>query len=354
MDGTAVVVTNGHLADMYGKTAHGLIRGSERFKLLAVIDTEYAGRDAGEILDGKPRNIPVYASIEAMLAAVKPKPDYCIIGCATHGGVIPPALRPTLEDAIKAGLNMVNGLHEFLGDDPTFKTLADEADVSIIDVRKPKKPLHFWTGQILSVKAPRIAVLGMDCAIGKRTTARLLCEACNAHGIKALMIYSGQTGWMQGVPHGFLLDAIPNDFVSGELEHAIVSAHRECSPDVIFLEGQSGLRNPSGPCGSEYILSGQARGVILQHAPARRCYSGLEELGCRIPPITEEIELIRLLGAKVLAVTLNGDGLAPGELGAERDRLCEVLDRPVVLPLEEGVDALIPMVSRYIDEETSA
>ena len=47
MDGTAVVMTDGHLADIYGKTAHGLIRGSERFKVMAVIDARHAGRDAG-------------------------------------------------------------------------------------------------------------------------------------------------------------------------------------------------------------------------------------------------------------------------------------------------------------------
>ena len=93
--GTAVVVTNGHLADIYGKTAHGLIRGSERFTVLAVIDPQYAGRDAGEVLDDIPRNIPVFACLKAMFAAGETRPDYCIIGCATHGGVIPRALRST-------------------------------------------------------------------------------------------------------------------------------------------------------------------------------------------------------------------------------------------------------------------
>ena len=354
MDGTAVVVTNGHLADIYGKTAHGLIRGSERFKIVAVIDAKHAGRDAGEVLDGKPRGIPVFASLEAMFRAFETKPEYCIIGCATHGGVIPQGLRKTLEDAVKAGLSIVNGLHEFLGDDPALRALADEARVSIIDVRKPRKPLSFWSGDILSVRAPRIAILGTDCAVGKRTTMRLLSEACIAQGVKAEMIYTGQTGWMQGARHGFIFDAVPNDFVGGELEHAIISADRECSPDVIFLEGQSALRNPSGPCGSEYILCGAARGVILQHAPARRYFSGLEELDCKIPPVAEDIELIRLLGARTLALTLNGEDLELSELRAERDRLGETLDLPVVLPLEEGVEALVPLIKRYIAEETAA
>ncbi len=110
-------------------------------------------------------------------------------------------------------------------------------------------------------------MLGTDCALGKRTTTRMLVEACRRAGLRAEWIYTGQTGWLQGAPFGFILDATANDFVSGELEHAIVSCARERSPDVIFLEGQSALRNPSGPCGSELLLSAGARGVVLQHAP---------------------------------------------------------------------------------------
>ena len=48
MPSTAISITNGKLGDDHGKTAHGLIRGSERFKLIAVLDPAYEGRDAGE------------------------------------------------------------------------------------------------------------------------------------------------------------------------------------------------------------------------------------------------------------------------------------------------------------------
>ena len=68
---------------------------------------------------------------------------------------------------------------------------------------------------------------------------------------------------MQGYSHGFLFDSVPNDFVAGELEHAIVSCATELDPDLIVLEGQSSLRNPSGPAGSEFLLSAGARGVSL-------------------------------------------------------------------------------------------
>src|SRR5204862_259012 len=133
MDGTALVLCGNGFRTDNGKTAHGLVRGTERYRILGVVDASCAGEDAGALLDGK------------------------------------------------------------------------------------------------------------------RTTARMLTEGCRAAGMNADMIYTGQTGWLQGGRFGFILDATPNDFVSGELEHAIVTCAAETFPDVIFLEGQSSLRNPSGP-----------------------------------------------------------------------------------------------------------
>ena len=162
------------------------------------------------------------------------------------------------------------------------------------------------------------------------------------------MVYTGQTGWLQGIPFGFILDATPNDFVCGELEGAILACEKATEPDVIVIEGQSSLRNPSGPCGSEFILAGGAKGVILQHAPARHHFDDLEELDCRIPPIEEEIALIRLLGADVLAVTLNEEGMTPEEAGSSRSSLAEALGIPVVLPLGGDLSELITVIENHI------
>ncbi|HYB52454.1 MAG TPA: DUF1611 domain-containing protein, partial [Thermoanaerobaculia bacterium] len=112
----------------------------------------------------------------------------------------------------------------------------------------------------------------------------------------------------------------------------------------IFLEGQSSLRNPSGPCGAEFIVSGGARSVILQHAPARVHFEGWEAEKLRIPPVAEEIELIGILGARVVALTLNSEGLGAEELRAARAKLERELSLPVVLPLEEGADRLVPVI----------
>jgi uncharacterized NAD-dependent epimerase/dehydratase family protein len=211
--------------------------------------------------------------------------------------------------------------------------------------------LHFWEGDLLQVRAPRIAVLGTDCALGKRTTTRLLVQALNDSGMHAEMIYTGQTGWMQGARYGFVFDAVVNDYVSGEVEHAIVSCDREAQPDIMVIEGQSSLRNPSGPCGAEFLLSGGARGVVLQHAAGREFFEGFEEQRLRIPSVADEIALIAMYGARTLAVTLNGALVSADELIARQQAYERELGIPVLRPLQEGVDRLVPVIQEYIEEE---
>jgi uncharacterized NAD-dependent epimerase/dehydratase family protein len=233
-----------------------------------------------------------------------------------------------------------------------LRDAARKNGVEIIDLRKPKPidQLHFWNGDIYNVQAAKIAVLGMDCAIGKRTTARLITEMCRQNDIQTDMVYTGQTGWLQGYRHGFIFDATLNDFVSGELEHAIVECDRQSSPDLILIEGQSGLRNPSGPCGSEMIVSTNVKGVILQHAPFRQHYDELEHLGCRLPNVKDEIDLIRMYGAQTLAVTLNGEGGTAAELADYHNNLSQSLNLPVVCPLDADIESLLPVIRRFISQ----
>jgi uncharacterized NAD-dependent epimerase/dehydratase family protein len=356
MNGTAIVLCAGYFATTNGKTAHGLVRGTDRYRIAGVVDAPTAGRDAGEILDGQPRGIPVFASLSEALARLAQKPDVAIVGVATHGGRLTPEIREALLEAAEHGLSLVNGLHEFAAEDPEIAAAARRRGVTITDVRNPgpRSGLHFWTGEIVRLSVPRVAVLGTDCALGKRTTTRMLAGACRRAGLAAEWIATGQTGWLQGAPFGIVLDSLPNDFVTGELEHAILSCAKALSPELILIEGQSALRNPSGPCGSELVLSAGARGVVLQHAPGRRLFEGFEEQGLLIPPIEEEVELIRLLGARVLALTLNGKGLSRRELEAARADLARRLGIPVALPLEEGVDALVPVLADYVRGEKVA
>lgn len=234
MNDGAIVLANDLLRDMHGKTAHGLIRGPSRWPIVAVVDATCAGEDAGEVLDGTPRGIPVFATVRAALAGTGSQAGVCVMGIATSGGRIPSSLRVDLIEAARAGLTLVSGMHQLLSDDEDLAKVARRAGGKIIDLREPRptSELRFWTGEGLSVRALRVAVLGTDCAIGKRTTCQLLGEALRADGVRADMVYTGQTGWMQGLRHGFILDATPNDFVPGELERAILLCARDTDPDV--------------------------------------------------------------------------------------------------------------------------
>jgi uncharacterized NAD-dependent epimerase/dehydratase family protein len=345
----AIVITGGLLDTPSAKTAHGLIRGTDRFNIVAVIDEKNAGKDAGEVLDGKRRHIPIFASIEEFQKAGL-SANYCIVGVATKGGVIPESLRKFLKEALERNFNLVNGLHEYISDIPELADLALQKNLSITDVRKPKKfkDLHFWSGKIKEVKCPKIAVLGTDCALGKRTTTRFLVETMRKAGFKAEMIYTGQTGWMQGAKYGFVFDSTLNDFISGEMEHAVWSCYQEEKPDIIFIEGQSALRNPSGPAGAEWIVSADADAVVLQHNPARKQYKDMEYYPAYLPEPKDEIALIKIYGAPTVALTLNTSKMTEAEARSFAKEYERELNIPVVLPLEDGLDRLVPVFEAMI------
>lgn len=350
MKNKAIVITGGYLSTNSAKTAHGLIRGTDRFEIVGIVDGKHAGKDAGEVLDGTNRNIPVYASIPE--AVKNRKPDYCIVGVATKGGVIPDTLRALLREALENNLSIVNGLHDHVSQHEDLMQLANSKGLEVIDVRKAKKfkDLHFWTGKIKEVKCPKIAVLGTDCAMGKRTTTRFLVELMRNAGYKAEMIYTGQTGWMQGAKHGFIFDSTLNDFISGELEHAIHTCYVEEKPDIIFIEGQSSLRNPSGPAGAEWIVSADATAVVLQHNPARKQYKDMEFYPAYIAQPKEEVELIKMYGAPTVAITINTAKMKIEEARAFAAQYEKELNIPAILPLEDGLQRLLPIFEKIIKE----
>lgn len=340
----AIILTNGLLQSDDAKTAHGLVRESNRYKIVGLVDHNHAGNDAGILLDGTPRNIPVYASVQEAMQA---KPEVCIVGVATVGGMFPGTLLEEVKEAIQFKLDIVNGLHDHLDKRPEIKKLAAENGVELIDIRAPKKlqELHFWTGKIFEITTPIVAVLGTDCALGKRTTARSVMNACNEAGMSTQMIYTGQTGWLQGGKYGFIFDSTLNDFVSGELEHAIITCNEETRPDVIFLEGQSALRNPSGPCGSELLISGKAKSVILVHAPKRKYYEHQKSWG-EIPPLESEISLIQQLGSGVIAIALNTKHCSDEEAFVFQKEYEEKFGIPILLPLQEGCEKIVPVIKK--------
>jgi uncharacterized NAD-dependent epimerase/dehydratase family protein len=349
MDGTAIVLCEGAFGTPSGKTAHGLVRYTGRYRVLGIIDSRWAGRDAGEVLDGHPRGIPVFRSLTEALR-IPETIQYLVIGLAPDGGRLPDSYRPLVKAALRAGLHVDSGLHQFLGDDPEFGRLARKHGVRIRDVRRPppREQLHFFTGKIEEVTAVRIAVLGTDSAVGKRTTALELTQALTARGCKTVMVGTGQTAWMQGIKHCIVLDALINDFVSGEVEHAICRAFDEERPQAIILEGQGCVTHPAYPGGFELIAAGRPRGIVLQHAPRRLHYDGFPQYA--LGPLAREMQILELLSqAPVIALTLNHEGMAEEEIPGELLALETRFGRPAFDVLRGGAEGLARLVIKAFD-----
>ncbi len=343
---TAIVYCEGNFAKVDGKTANGLVRHSETFRIASVIDSGLAGQDSGTVLEGVANGIPVLGDLATAVAVQARIPDTFIYGMAPSSGTLSQADREVVLQAIALGMNIVSGLHEYLGDDPEIAAAAKTGrGVSIRDIRKPRasKDMRLFDGSIARVASIRIAVLGTDCAIGKRTTATILARALNTRGIRTVLVGTGQTGLMQGARHGVAMDAVPPQFCCGELEGAVVSAYDAERPDVILIEGQGALSHPAF-CTSAFILRGcQPDAVILQHAPKRAHRCDFPSLS--MPDPADEIKLIEAFAAtKVVGLTLNHEGMDVAEIEAAITQYTGRLGLRVTDALTRPAHDLVDMV----------
>ncbi|MCZ4279913.1 DUF1611 domain-containing protein [Kiloniella laminariae] len=343
---TAIVYCENNFGKIDGKTANGLVRHSETFRIVSVIDSTLGGQDSGQFLDGVANNIPIFSNMKEAAAHEEGISDTFIYGMAPSTGKLSHEDRGVVLDAIARGMNIVSGLHEYLGDDPEVSAAAKLGKgVTIKDVRKPRpsKDMRLFDGSIKRVGAIRIAVLGTDCAIGKRTTATVLARALNAQGIKTVLIGTGQTGLMQGARYGIAMDAIPPQFCCGELEGAIVKADQAERPDVILIEGQGALSHPAF-CTSAFILRGsQPDGVILQHAPKRAHRCDFPTMP--MPDPADEITLIEAFAdTRVIGLTLNHENMSETEIRIAIKKYGKDLGLPVTDALSRPVAHLVEMV----------
>jgi uncharacterized NAD-dependent epimerase/dehydratase family protein len=355
-EGNAIVYCEGAFNTTNGKTAHGLARRSERYRVTAVVDSRYAGSDAGEVLDGRASGIPIVAdlaeAIELSRRSQKPA-THLVVGLAPDGGRLEPGHRKVLLQAIREGLNLDSGLHDLLGEDAELVGAATRAGVVLRDVRRTpgREELHFFTGRIEEVQSLRVAVLGTDSAVGKRTTAWMLVDAFRAMGRSCELIGTGQTAWLQGARYSIVMDSIINDFVAGEIEHAVVSAWDERRPDALILEGQGSLMNPAYPGGFELLAAGRPHAVVLQHAPSRVDYDGFP--GNPVHPLSQQIQAVELISGKpVVAITLNHEDLPREELESTCERIRAELGLPVCDPLVQGVEPVMKALEPYLTTVT--
>ena len=342
---TALIYCENQFGLMDGKTAAGLIRHSETYTIVGVIDSFLAGKDAGEELDSKKNYIPIFRNLSEALEQLTELPHCYIYGKAPLDARISVEERVLILEAMTKGMDIVNGLHEFFSEDEEFVTMATLCGVEIKDIRKPPKlkDLHVFSGQIAQVNVPVIAVLGTDCACGKMTTAVELNKALNKLEIKSVLIATGQTSLMQGAKYGISIDALVSQFVIGEIENAIIEAFNTENPDIILVEGQSAVSHPAFMSSIGILKGSMPDGIILQHPPARqfRCDFPLLPM----PSVESEIQQIEAISrSKVIAITLSHENLTRQEVLKFIQSYEKYLSLPTTDVLNYGCEKLVRML----------
>jgi uncharacterized NAD-dependent epimerase/dehydratase family protein len=300
-----VILTEGHLQPHDAKTALGVIRyGAD--PVVAVLDSEIAGRNVSEWLPG--HDIPIVGRLEDALALPGP-PTALLIGIAPTGGRLPPPWRATILVAIRAGLDILSGLHTFLGDDPELAAAA-AAGVEIVDFRRPPDRQETSVGRAHGPGKRVILTVGTDCAIGKMSVALELRRSALAAGDRAVMAATGQTGIMiegWGVP----VDRVISDFVQGSVEWLVEQA--EARGDWIIVEGQGSLDHPAYSSVTLGLIHGATpHAMVLVHKPglAEHDFGHLPEASFPIAELRPFIDLHeRVAGlvrpSRVVALALN-------------------------------------------------
>jgi uncharacterized NAD-dependent epimerase/dehydratase family protein len=279
----------------YGKTARGVIHYSPN-PVVAMLDSTRAGETY--------RGVPIVATVNDALCF---NPTTAIVGVATQGGRFPPEWRQLLRSCISKGLDVENGLHEFLADDPELSELARRHKVELRDLRRPPADLNVPTGENLRVPAKIVLTVGSDCAIGKKTVAVELDLEARRRGLASVFVPTGQTG-IAIAGWGIAVDAVVADFLAGAAERLVVEGAAR-GGELLIVEGQGSIVHPAysgvtlglvhGAAPHTFVLCHKANATVVEGYPDHP-----------LPPLAEIVELyerasLPLRPARVGAIALN-------------------------------------------------
>ena len=306
------MLAHDHFPD-HAKTAIGVMRyGSD--DVVAILDRETAGDRVHDHISFVP-DAPIVAGMHDVEDV-----DALYIGISPIGGGFDEAWRPDVCAALERGIDVVSGLHAFLGEDEEFAALAEANGATITDVRKPPTDLGVNEGIADDVDATVLLTVGTDASVGKMTTTFELVEGLRDRGIDAAPIPTGQTGIMIA-GWGIAIDRVVADFLAGTTEQLLLE--RADEHDVLIVEGQGSVIHPaySGlTCG---LLHGSMPdGLILCHDVGRDHIRGYERT--TIPPLDEVRELYERLAAPVHPAPVSGLAVNTSSIEADseaRDRL---------------------------------
>jgi uncharacterized NAD-dependent epimerase/dehydratase family protein len=331
-----LLLTEGHSEPVAGKTASCVLRyrGDD---VVALLDSTAAGRTAGECF-GVGGDIPVVGSL-----ADAPTATELVIGIAPSGGRVPPGWRPVLLEAIRRGMRIVSGLHEFLSDDPELAAAAAAAGVEIVDVRRnDERDVASRLG--LREDRLRLLTIGQDCSVGKMLAAVELTRALITRGLDAAFLATGQTGIViegEGCP----IDRVVSDFVNGAVEKLV---KRKQDHEILVVEGQASITHPRYSAVSLGLLHGAApHGMILVYEVGRTHHMGMAHEP--LPTLERVVAAYEQMasfvgGGRVIGVAINSRLVGPAEAAAERRRVSAALGLPACDPIRDGCDDLVAAV----------
>ncbi len=330
-----VILTEGKSNPRDAKTATGVLR-YRTDDVVAVLDTECAGRTAGELLDVG-GDIPIVASLEGVDA------NQLVIGIAPAGGQLPEEWRDVLRDAMRRGMDIVSGLHFFLSDDPEFVALAAERGVRLVDVRRPPDDLEVSTCEARNAPCFRVHTVGHDCGVGKLVTSLEIDSALRRRGHDTAFVATGQTGILvagSGVP----VDAVVADFISGAIERLVLE---RSDSEFVLVEGQGSLIHPLYSGVTLGLLHGCApQAMVMVVDPTREAVRHSE---LPMPPLPEIIDLYeRMAGvmcpSRVVAVAVNTSMLDEAAARSAVDEIAAQTRLPASDVFRFGIDPIADAV----------
>ncbi|MFQ4137242.1 DUF1611 domain-containing protein [Nodosilinea sp. PGN35] len=321
-----------------GKTGLALLRFSPS-PIVAVIDYQAAGRSLAE-LTGIDKSIPVVASLTEALTFT---PDVLAIGIAPSGGKLPNPWFQEIEQAVRAGLSIVNGLHTPMANHPALQPWLRDYQW-VWDVRQEPTDLTVGSGQASQLACKRILTVGTDMSVGKMSTTLELHRACRQRGLRSKVIATGQTNLMLG-DDGVALDAVRVDYAAGAVEQQVMRYGPD--HDFIFVEGQGSLLNPASTATLPLLRGTQPTHLVLVHRAGQTHIQNFPAV--KIPDLPSVVTLYEQVAtaagaffpAKVVAIALNTGHLT----AAEADAAIQAVESATKLPCADifrtGINKLL-------------
>lgn len=346
-----LIFSEGQFGSPASKTANSVIRYAAP-NVAAVLDSRLAGKTVQDVI-GYGGNIPIVSTVDEGIALGA---DSIMVGIAVAGSELPAPAREAIKHAIDKGLNVWNGLHTFVSDDPDLGPLAQKRGVEVNDVRRPPDDLPVGAGRVRGIEQTVVLAVGSDANIGKMTVMLQLRDAMKKRGgVRVNFAPTGQTGiFIDG--WGICVDAVVADFIAGAAEAITLQGAKD--HDIVLVEGQGSILHPGYSGVSLGLLHGSLpHALIACHHSTRRTFRHNDWL--QIPPIDEVIILHEALAhplrpAKTIGVSLNTVELSDIEARAEVKRIAELTGLPTTDPVRFDPSPLVEAVLAFDAERRAS